>query len=92
LELTDLFAVSVPAGGSALVAILTVTALAAPGPMAWKADLTVGIENDLLYAGSEAFFEAVPDLGGTHVVNLVPEPATLALLVIGGLVTLRRRR
>ena len=90
LLLADMVAVVVPAMDSTHVATLMVTSPQGPG--AWETELVVGVEDDLLYAGEAAGFAAVGDLGGTHVVTLVPEPATLALLVIGGLATLRRRR
>jgi len=48
----------------------------------------------VLVRGVDQGFAEVGDLGGTEsvVLSIVPEPATFALLMIGGLATLRRRR
>lgn len=90
LQLTDMFAVTVPAMGSTHVATLMVTSPEGPGY--WETELKAGVEDNLLFHGEAGGFAAVLELGGTNVVTLVPEPATLALMVIGGLATLRRRR
>lgn len=77
------------------VATLWVTAALPPGPAgdgAIPVSLVLGSTANLLVEGNN--FGQITDLGGSEVqeFRLVPEPATMALLMLGGLTVLRRRR
>ncbi len=88
LTLTDIFAVTVPALSSTPVATLMIS-----GKAEGKFDFVAGDEAEILAAGEARGFENVP-VGGTNTVGVtvLPEPATLGLLGLGGLMFLRRRR
>ncbi len=51
----------------------------------------VGLSGVLPFGG-QPFVDDEPLVGGIGIINVVPEPATLALLALGGLAVLRRRR
>ena len=87
LSSSDLFAVSVPAGTSQRVATLIVTGLA-EGVFPFVA----GDPQQILTGGVDLNFEALPVAGAETQITVVPEPATLGLLGLGGLMFLRRRR
>jgi hypothetical protein len=90
-------AITLPGGEMMELGTLMITANLAPGP---DSIVPLGVNNGGLppIAGQVfdlANFAFIPvDLGNAEVVNLsvVPEPATAALLAIGGLLGLRRRR
>ena len=88
--LADLFAVVVPALGSTRVATLELT-----GNTPGQYNLTIGGSegSGSALAGGELYgFANVPVGNVTAGITVLPEPATLGLLGIGGLMFLRRRR
>lgn len=86
LGLGATFAYSVPAGGSAPLATLMMS-----GKEEGKFDLTLGVPNELLVDENTLL---PVDIGNSNVqtISVLPEPATLGLLGLGGLMFWRRRR
>jgi hypothetical protein len=87
LSSADLFAVTVPAGSSARVATLIITGMA-EGVF----PLIAGNAEEILTGGVTAGFPSLPVAGAETQITVIPEPATLGLLGLGGLMFLRRRR
>ena len=56
------------------------------------AGTTVGADTSLTYAASGASPINGQDVNGYTVLTMIPEPSSMGLLALGGLVLLRRRR
>jgi hypothetical protein len=95
LLLSDGLAVPLPAAGDpVMVGTLSVMASLPPGPaQEVMTEMIFGAGPGQLALGAGSGF-IEPPLGGTNsaMFTIVPEPATLGLLGIGGLMFLRRRR